>query len=127
MFVTKANLLHDRVHNPDNNYISKGKRIFTSVPVYNDQEQYNLYAVSYTHLFEDFSTYKQEIFVPEINTEKVIGFLLQDCKNKTDLVVDKFTFLTRYCFSCLTDADSLDTACLLYTSFHFGKRRRGRM
>ena len=61
-------------------------------------------------VFEDFSTYKQEIFVPEINTEKVIGFLLQDCKNKTDLVVDKFTFLTRYCFSCLTDADSLDTA-----------------
>ena len=27
-------------------YISKGKRIFTSVPVYNDQEQSNLYGVT---------------------------------------------------------------------------------
>ena len=47
MFVTKANLLHDRVHNPDNNYISKGeKEIFYICAVYNDQEQYNLYGVT---------------------------------------------------------------------------------
>lgn len=46
VFVTKANLMHDRVHNPENNYTSKGKKVFTSVPVYNDQEQYNLYGVT---------------------------------------------------------------------------------
>ena len=44
-FVTKANLMHDRVHDPNNNYTSRGKKVFTSVPVYNDVEQYNLYGV----------------------------------------------------------------------------------
>ena len=45
-FVTKANLMHDRVHNPDKNYTTKGKEVYTSVPVYNDLEQYNLYGVT---------------------------------------------------------------------------------
>lgn len=45
-FVTKANLLHDRVHDPERNYISKGTRVYTSVPVYNDLEEYNLYGVT---------------------------------------------------------------------------------
>ena len=31
-FVTKANLMHDRVHDPNRNYTARGKRIFTSVP-----------------------------------------------------------------------------------------------
>lgn len=44
-YVTKANLLHERVHNPDNHYTSRGKKVFTSVPVYNDMEEYNLYGV----------------------------------------------------------------------------------
>lgn len=42
-FVTKANLLHSRVHDPDQNYAMRGKRVFTSVSVYNDLEEYNLY------------------------------------------------------------------------------------
>lgn len=46
VFVTKANLMHDRVHDPERNYISKGKRVYTSVPVYNDLEEYNLYGVT---------------------------------------------------------------------------------
>ena len=45
-FVTKANLMHDRVHDPDRSYVSKGKKVYTSVPVYNDLEQYNLYGVT---------------------------------------------------------------------------------
>ena len=45
VFVTKANLLHDRVHDPDANCTSRGKKIFTSVPVYNDLDEYNLYGV----------------------------------------------------------------------------------
>lgn len=44
-FVTKANLMHGRVHDPERSYISRGKRVFTSVPVYNDLEPYNLYGV----------------------------------------------------------------------------------
>lgn len=46
VFVTKANILHDRVHNPDENYASRGKKVFTSVQVYNDLEPYNLYGVT---------------------------------------------------------------------------------
>lgn len=46
VFVTKANLLHDRVHDPDQHYSARGKKVFTSVPVYNDLERYNLYGVT---------------------------------------------------------------------------------
>lgn len=35
-FVTKANLLHQRVHDPDRSYIAKGKKVLTSVTVYDD-------------------------------------------------------------------------------------------
>lgn len=45
-FVTKANLMHNRVHDPDRNYSSRGKKVYTSVSVYNDLEQYNLYGVT---------------------------------------------------------------------------------
>lgn len=44
-FVTKANLMHNRVHDPERNYISRGKKVYTSVPVYNDLDEYNLYGV----------------------------------------------------------------------------------
>lgn len=43
-FVTKANLMHDRVHSPDSNYTFRGKKHYTSVSVYNDE--YNLYGVT---------------------------------------------------------------------------------
>lgn len=46
VFVTKANLLHERVHDPDQHYTARGKKVFTSVPVYNDLEVYNLYGVT---------------------------------------------------------------------------------
>ena len=35
-FVTKADLLHKRVHDPERGYRAKDKRIYSSVPVYND-------------------------------------------------------------------------------------------
>lgn len=44
IYVTKANLLHDRVHN-FNSYPSRGKKIFTNVSVYNDLLEYNLYGI----------------------------------------------------------------------------------
>ncbi len=45
-FVTKANLMHERVHDPDRSYTLRGAKRFTSVPVYNDSDQYNLYGVT---------------------------------------------------------------------------------
>ncbi len=46
VYVTKANLMHERVHDPQKNYTMRGKKVFTSVPVYNDLEPYNLYGVT---------------------------------------------------------------------------------
>ncbi len=60
--------------------------------------------------FEDFSAYKELLKFPEINKEEVINFLMQDCGKNAELLVDKFAFLTRYMFSCLVDADSIDTS-----------------
>ena len=45
-FVTRANLMHERVHDPDRAYTTKNKKVFTSVPVYHDGEEYNLYGVT---------------------------------------------------------------------------------
>lgn len=45
IYVTKANIMHERVHDPDYHYITKGKKVFTSVPVYNDKEEYDLYGI----------------------------------------------------------------------------------
>lgn len=45
-FVTKANLMHERAHTKNQNYLSRGRRIYTSVPVYNDFPDYNLYGVT---------------------------------------------------------------------------------
>lgn len=46
VYVTKANLMHERVHDPKKSYAMRGKKVFTSVPVYNDLEAYNLYGVT---------------------------------------------------------------------------------
>ena len=60
--------------------------------------------------FEDFSAYKEELSIPEINEQEFMQFLLKDCGKDIGMVVDKFAFLTRYVFSCLVDADSTNTA-----------------
>lgn len=44
-FVTKANLLHEVVHDPNNHITSRGKKIFNSVKVYNDLPELNIYGV----------------------------------------------------------------------------------
>ena len=45
LFVSKANLLHKRVHEPNNHYATKAKKVFTSVPVYCDDAAYCLYGM----------------------------------------------------------------------------------
>lgn len=60
--------------------------------------------------FEDFSKYQDELTLPVINEGALFKFFLEDCETDSLLFVDKFAFWTRYCFSCLVDADSLDTA-----------------
>lgn len=41
-FVTKANLIHERVHT-ENDYTSRNKRVITSLAIYNDEPLYNIY------------------------------------------------------------------------------------
>ena len=59
---------------------------------------------------ENFDIYKEELSIPTLDQQGFIQFLMKDCGKDLTLLVDKFAFLTRFCFSCLTDADSLDTA-----------------
>lgn len=58
---------------------------------------------------EDYNAYEKELPVPDLDGEKFEKFLIKDCEGNADILVDKFAFLTRYCFSCLTDADTIDT------------------
>ncbi|MGN0351075.1 MAG: CRISPR-associated helicase Cas3' [Roseburia sp.] len=60
--------------------------------------------------FDDFSAYKEQLQIPQINQKKILDFLMEDCGRNTEILIDKFSFLTRYGFSCLVDADSIDTA-----------------
>lgn len=45
-FVTKANLTHKRVHDKDGSYISRQKEVMTSVQVYCDDPDMNIYGVT---------------------------------------------------------------------------------
>lgn len=59
--------------------------------------------------FQDFSAYKEELNLLEINQKEILSFFMKDCRKNKEILVDKFAFLTRYVFSCLVDADSIDT------------------
>lgn len=75
----------------------------------NDTSDMNTLCGRLKREFEDFSAYKEELSFPEINENEFNKFLLDGCLNPKD-IIEKFSFLVRYCFSCLTDADSNDTA-----------------
>lgn len=70
--------------------------------------------------FDDYSAYMKELSIPAINQENFMNFLIKDCGRNISMLVDKFSFIVRYCFSCLTDADSVDTAdfCDTGTDLH---------
>lgn len=45
-YVTKANLMHERVHDNTKSYTSRGKTVFTSVSVFNEKPEYCLYGIT---------------------------------------------------------------------------------
>lgn len=59
--------------------------------------------------FEDYSDYKSELTVEKPDEKALKGYMLKTARDSESLI-ETFSFITRYCFSCLTDADSLDTA-----------------
>lgn len=59
--------------------------------------------------FGNFSKYKEELELPKINQKELLNFLMRDCGKNKEILIDKFAFLTRYIYSCLVDADTIDT------------------
>lgn len=48
--------------------------------------------------------------VKQLDYNAVQDFVMADCSNDAQKFHDKLAFWIRYCFSCLTDADTIDTA-----------------
>ena len=57
---------------------------------------------------EPFEIYLEELNPPPLDTEAFSAWLQLDCHTPED-IAEKYAFVTRYIFSCLTDADSLNT------------------
>ncbi len=57
---------------------------------------------------EPFEIYREELSTPPLDSEAFSAWLQLDCHTPED-VAEKYAFITRYVFSCLTDADSLNT------------------
>lgn len=60
--------------------------------------------------FEDFDAWKGELALPELDAQAFLRYLEEDCGGDNVLRLERFSYLTRYLYSCLVDADSLDTA-----------------
>lgn len=56
----------------------------------------------------DYSSYKNEIAQLEINFNELMQYFLKYCKSNEDFI-EFFAFCVRYIYSCLTDADFIDT------------------
>lgn len=68
----------------------------------------------------DYSAYREEICLPMLDDRAIILFLVKNCNNQIEKLVDQFAFWTRYAYSCLVDADWIDTE-----TFCVGERPRG--
>lgn len=57
----------------------------------------------------DYSAYKNELALPTLDGGSLTQLLKQKGKD-IDGITEIFAFIVRFCFSCLTDADSIDSA-----------------
>ncbi|MCD8311404.1 MAG: CRISPR-associated helicase Cas3' [Firmicutes bacterium] len=71
--------------------------------------------------FEDYGAYKSELSDKTVDISSLKDFLLRDCGNDMELFLDKYAFVVRYCFSCLVDADSIDTASFCHAGENPGQ------
>lgn len=80
VFVTKANLLHQRVHDPERSYAAKGKRVYTSVSVYYDAEEDSLFGVAdLKALLAEMRAYLERgVIPPKKKGQKCSGCSLKD-------------------------------------------------
>ena len=60
----------------------------------------------------DYSAYKDELHFRDVDTEAFLKLLTADSTSGKDpVILEKFAFFTRYCYSCLVEADTVDTIC----------------
>lgn len=56
----------------------------------------------------DYSAYKKEITVPSLDNTAAFDYVFKGSKDNDD-ITERFSFLVKYVFSCLCDADYIDT------------------
>ena len=67
--------------------------------------------------FESYDEYKNEVSLHTIDRSKLVGYLMEEAQKSkesdpqkmAETLIDETSYLIRYCYSCLVDADSLDT------------------
>lgn len=59
--------------------------------------------------FENYDEYKEELKLLNLDENYLFEYMKKDCY-KTEDIIEKYAFIVRYLFSCLTDADTIDTA-----------------
>ncbi|MEG1027216.1 MAG: CRISPR-associated endonuclease Cas3'', partial [Oscillospiraceae bacterium] len=57
---------------------------------------------------ENYDEYKNDIIIRSVDFNKLNNYISNGCATQDELS-GRFAFITRYCFSCLTDADWLNT------------------
>lgn len=58
---------------------------------------------------DDYSSFKNELQPKNIDQNIFNELLLSDCELKDSVIIEKYAFFTRYCYSCLVEADTVDT------------------
>ena len=66
-FVTKSNIMHERVHS-NTEYSSRDKKVMTSMAIYNDESDYNIYG--YVDCIETENNSKHKIKIVEYKPKK---------------------------------------------------------
>lgn len=112
--VIKANLMHENVHNGDHNFTSKSKIAVSSVAVYNDMPEYNIYGI--TDCIE-FERCKSGVFIPQLNdnfTVKIVEYKPKPPKNDAFHESDAIqVFAQKLCADYIWGGNS---ECYLYYS-----------
>ena len=78
---------------------------------------YSLYSRLKLTEFDPYEDYKKEIDLKTINYKELGLYLIKDLRSleridkgkALNLFIDEMSYMIRYCYSCLVDADSLDT------------------
>lgn len=98
-YVTKANIMHERVHDPDRQYVKKNRKVFTGVRIYNSSEDYKIYGETDCIEVADGENGKEKFCIVEYKPTKPKGAEY----NEDDLMQ---VFAQKLCVDFVFDTDS---------------------